>query len=58
MDESRRVDLHAKWVAGKDAKEMRDLLDALKRGFRRKRKAGAGLDSDEEVGCWADDSYK
>lgn len=50
MDESRRADLHAKWTAGKDAKEMRDLLEALKRGFRKKkRKAGAGLDEDEDV---------
>lgn len=50
MDESRRADLHAKWMAGKDAKEMKDLLEALKRGFKRKRKAGAGLDDDEDVG--------
>lgn len=47
MDETRRVALHAQWLAGQEDRDMRDLLDAIKRGFRRKRRHAAGLDDDD-----------
>jgi len=36
---------------------MRELLDALKNGFRRKRKQAAGLDEDDEVCPLGTSSY-
>lgn len=48
LDEARRAALHARWQDGQESREVDALLDALKRGFRRKRRAAAGLE-DEEV---------
>lgn len=46
MDESRRASLHARWADVQEAKEIRELLNAIKNGFRKKRRLGAGLEGD------------
>lgn len=46
LDESRRASLHARWADVQEAKEIRELLNAIKNGFRRKRRLGAGLEGD------------
>lgn len=51
MDESRRASLHARWADAQESQQIRDLLNAIKNGFRRKRRLGAGLEGGEdEVG--------
>lgn len=53
MDESRRATLHSRWADAQEAKQIRELLNAIKNGFKRKRRLGAGLEGDEdEVGEW------
>lgn len=48
MDETRRAALHARWADAQEAKQIRELLAAVKNGFRRKRRLGAGLEADED----------
>lgn len=50
MDESRRASLHAMWEAERDSAAVREMLEAVRRGFRRKRKGALGLDDDEVSG--------
>lgn len=53
MDESKRAALHSRWADAQEAKQIRELLNAIKNGFKRKRRLGAGLEGDEdEVSCW------
>ncbi len=52
LDESRRVSLHAMWEAERDSAAVREMLEALRRGFRRKRKGGLGMDDDEVGAGW------
>jgi hypothetical protein len=48
MDEERRAALHAEFEEMRDAKDVKQMLEALRRGFRRKRRQGlAGLDDDD-----------
>ncbi|KAF6263191.1 hypothetical protein COO60DRAFT_1671934 [Scenedesmus sp. NREL 46B-D3] len=49
MDEVRRAALHAEYEETRDAKDVAMFLDALKRGYRRKRRQGlAGLDDEDD----------
>lgn len=48
LDEARRAALHARWGDAQESKQIRELLQAIKNGFRRKRRMGAGLDGDED----------
>lgn len=50
MDEVRRAALHAEFEETRDAKDVAQMLEALRRGFRRKRKGLAGLDDDDVSG--------
>lgn len=52
LDESRRAALHSRWADAQEAKEIRDLLNAIKNGFRRKKRLGAGLEGDEDEVGW------
>jgi hypothetical protein len=51
MDESRRAALHAEYEEMRDAKDVKQMLEALKRGFRRKKRGLAGLDDEDVSGC-------
>jgi hypothetical protein len=50
MDESRRAALHAEYEEMRDAKDVKQMLEALKRGFRRKKRGLAGLDGEDVSG--------
>ena len=40
-DEKRRAALHAEWAAGRDEDEIKELMEGVKGGFRKRRRAGA-----------------
>ena len=40
-DEKRRAALHAEWAAGRDEEEIKELMEGVKGGFRKRRRAGA-----------------
>ncbi|KXZ48332.1 hypothetical protein GPECTOR_28g738 [Gonium pectorale] len=49
LDESRRASLHALWEQERDSAAVRELLEAVRRGFRKGRRKGLnGLDDDDE----------
>jgi hypothetical protein len=51
MDETRRAALHTEYEEMRDAKDLKQMLEALKRGFRRKKRGLAGLDDEDVSGC-------
>ncbi|GLI68277.1 hypothetical protein VaNZ11_012635 [Volvox africanus] len=49
LDEVRRAELHALWEAERDTAAVKELVEAVRRGFRRRRKNGLGeLENDDE----------
>lgn len=43
-DERKRAALHAEWAAGRDEDEIKELLEGVKGGFRKRRRGGALAD--------------